>query len=284
MVKLTDPPTFRGENTLEYPPGPISSNVSYDRSHFSSLFPAEDGHFWFQARNQLIATLVKQLDKEYQPGYRFLEIGCGNGNVLRELEHVCSNGNVMGMDLFAEGLRFARQRVTVPLVQADIFALPFKTKFEMIGLFDVLEHLQDDTNILSHLHTSLPSGGAVLITVPAYMSLWSYADRLANHKRRYTKETLSDKLRENGFQVSYITYFMMSILPMVWFRRKIANYMIAHSDNPQAVEHELFQNELKIRPIINGALIHLLEQESYFIKSRSQIPFGTSLLTVAHKV
>jgi SAM-dependent methyltransferase len=284
MVKLTDLPTFHGDNALEYTPNTRSSNVSYDRSHFSSLFPAEDGHFWFQARNHIIATLVKQLDTEYQSGYRFLEIGCGNGNVLRELEHVCSNGNVMGMDLFAEGLRFARQRVTAPLVQADIFALPFKTKFEMIGLFDVLEHLQDDTHILSHLHTLLPAGGAVLITVPAYMSLWSYADRLANHKRRYTKRTLSDKLSENGFQVSYITYFMMSILPMVWFRRKIANYMIAHSDNPNTVEHKLFQNELKIRPLINDALTFLLDQESYFIRSRRQIPFGTSLLAVAHKI
>lgn len=283
MANLTKISISPGEDILDYSPSLTVPTVSYDQSHFSSLFPAEDKHFWFQARNQVISTVVRQLAAEYQPGYRFLEIGCGNGNVLRELEQVCTNGTVMGIDLFAEGLRYARRRVKAPLIQADIYALPFRTKFEMIGLFDVLEHLQDDNHILSHLNGLLPAGGAVLITVPAHMSLWSYADRLANHQRRYTRQSLLDKLRENGFQVSYITYFMMSILPMVWLRRKIANYMVARSLDPQTLEQELFQNELKVRPLINDVLMFILEQESHFIQSRIRFPFGASLLAVAHK-
>jgi SAM-dependent methyltransferase len=284
MAKLIDPPNFRGEAFLDSSADILSADISYDQSHYPALFQAEDRHFWFQARNQIIATVAKQLDTTYQPGYRFMEIGCGNGNVLRELEHVCKHGSVIGMDLFAEGLHFARQRVSVPLIQADVYDLPFKTKFELLGLFDVLEHLQDDMLILSHLHRMLADDGAVLITVPAHMSLWSYADKLANHKRRYTRETLSEKLRANGFRVSYITYFMMSILPMVWFRRKIANYMIAHADDPRGREHELFLSELKIRPVMNYALAFLLKQEAILIRSRSQIPVGTSLLAIAHKV
>ena len=258
------------------------SNISYDSAHFSALFSAEDAHFWFQARNHIIGTLVQQLDSEYTAGYRFLEIGCGNGNVLRTLEEVCAHGHVMGMDLFAEGLRYARQRVNVPLVQADIYAMPFRVKFEMLGLFDVLEHLPNDTDVLTQLHAALPPNGALLMTVPAYPSLWSYADELANHKRRYTVESMSSALQDTGFQVTYITHFMMSILPLVWVQRKLANYRIAHTDSPD-LGHQIFQDELKITPVVNNVLTSLLKREASFIRRRKPMPFGTSLLVLAHK-
>lgn len=228
-------------------------------------------------------TLVRQLDTAYAPGYRFIEIGCGNGNVLRDLEQVCAHGSVIGLDLFAEGLRYARQRVKAPLVQADIYALPFKTKFEMIGLFDVLEHLDNDGDILAQLRPALTVGGAILLTVPAYNALWSYSDRLADHKRRYTTQSLTEKLTQSGFEVSYISYFMMSILPLVWLSRTLSNYRLAHADDPNALERELFQNELKITPVINDGLTTLLKQEARFVQARKPMPFGTSILALAHK-
>jgi SAM-dependent methyltransferase len=265
---------------------PLTSRdeISYNESHFPSLFAIEDHHFWFQVRNKIISTLVKQLVTEYQPGYRFLEIGCGNGNVLKEVEHDCTEGTVIGMDLFSKGLRFAQRRVSSPLIQADIYNPPFQTQFEMIGLFDVLEHLSDDMNVLSHMHTLLAPNGALLITVPAYMSLWSYADRLANHKWRYTLKELEQKLVQNGFQVSYITYYMASLLPLVWFRRKVANYLINHSDKPMELEQDFFARELRIRPGVNQMLTRLLSQETSLIARRRQLPFGTSLIALARKI
>jgi SAM-dependent methyltransferase len=257
--------------------------ASYDQWHYPSLFAAEDRHFWFQMRNKVIASLVKQLTPDYQPGYRFLEIGCGNGNVMKELEGVCENGTIIGIDLFADGLRFARSRVSSPLLQADIYATPFKVPFEMVGLFDVLEHLPNDTDILAHVKTMLPPGGRLLITVPAYNSLWSYADQLANHKRRYTRENLTQKLSSAGFRVEYITYYMMGILPLVWFGRKLSNYKLRRSDDPKALERVMFKNELKIRPVVNQILFHVLMQEIRFISRRCLLPFGTSLIAVARR-
>lgn len=271
-------------NPLEDPQQlPPNSAISYDPAHFPALLSAEEKHFWFRARNAIIATLVRQLDLEYSLGYRFLEIGCGNGNVLRELEQVCARGSVIGVDLFLEGLRFARQRVKAPLFQADIYALPFKDKFEMIGLFDVIEHLPDDMQILSQVHQALPSGGSVLITVPAYQALWSYSDRLADHKRRYTTQSLTEKLNASGYKVTYITYFMMSIVPIVWLSRTISNAKIARSSDPAALEQALFQNELDVSPIINKGLSALLKPETRFIHARKPMPFGTSVLALAHK-
>ena len=129
---------------------------SYDQAYFEPLFAIEDRHFWFRARNRVIATVVGQITANLVPGYRVLEVGCGTGNnVLRVLEKGCKNGVVIGMDLFAEGLQYAQERTSCLLVQGDIQSPPFSIQFDMIGLFDMLEHLPDDMRVLHHLHTML---------------------------------------------------------------------------------------------------------------------------------
>ena len=71
----------------------------YDPSHFETLFAAEDQHFWFRARNQVISMFARQVTRNLAPGYRVLEMGCGDGNVLRFLPPL-----VIGEDLLEEGL------------------------------------------------------------------------------------------------------------------------------------------------------------------------------------
>ncbi|MEO8609026.1 MAG: class I SAM-dependent methyltransferase [Chloroflexota bacterium] len=260
------------------------ADKSYDQSHFPDLFAAEDRHFWFQTRNKVISTLAQQLMADYPAGYRFLEIGCGNGNVLKELERVATNGTVIGIDLFAEGLRFARLRVSAPLVQADIFNTPFKVAFEMVGMFDVLEHLQNDVDVLAQVRTMLAPGGALMLTVPAFKSLWSYADRNANHKRRYERADLEQKLTQAGFQVDFVSYYMMSVFPLVWVGRKLANRALRLSDNPHELERSMFRNELKIRPGMNQIMYQAVAQEIPFLARRRNLPFGTSLIAIARRI
>jgi SAM-dependent methyltransferase len=260
------------------------ADVSYDQSHFPDLFAAEDHHFWFRARNKVISALAQQLIADYPAGYRFMEIGCGNGNVLKELERISTNGTAIGVDLFADGLRFARSRVSSPLVQADIFAMPFKITFEMVGMFDVLEHLPNDTDVLAQVHTMLSPGGALLLTVPAYKSLWSYADRNANHKRRYTRKDLEQKLTQVGFKAEFVSYYMMSVFPLVWAGRKVSNRRLLLSKNPRELERSMFKDELKIRPVIDPLLFQAVSQEIPFLKRRQHIPFGTSLIAIGRKI
>src|SRR6187200_959347 len=97
-----------------------STNGGYDPVHFPSLVAVEDRHFWFRARNDLIAIFAKQLVSELAPGYRVMEMGCGDGNVLRFLQQACGRENLIGMDLYAEGLHYARRRTECHLVQGDV--------------------------------------------------------------------------------------------------------------------------------------------------------------------
>lgn len=258
---------------------------TYDPHYFAPLFAVEDRHFWFRARNRLIVTLVRQMTASLPAGYRVLEVGCGTGNVLHALEDVCARGTLAGMDLFIEGLRFARRRVQCALVQGDMHHPPFDATFDLIGLFDVLEHLPDDRQVLRDLHTMLAPGGVLLLTVPARQALWSYFDEASHHCRRYETDDLAAKLRETGYTVEYLTPFMAPLFPLIWLGRRAARLLNRRKGNdaPKAAD-AMALGELRIVPVVNDALYGLLSQESRIVARRKRLPLGTSLLAVARKV
>jgi len=244
------------------------------------LFEAEPWHFWFRARNQLIGAVVQQLVAAWPAGYRVLEVGCGTGNVLQVLERVCRTGQVTGLDLLAHGLRYARQRTDCPLLRADIQSLPFGPSFRLCGLFDVLEHLPDDTDALQCLRRVLVPDGRLVLTVPAYMHLWSHTDEYAQHYRRYTPSQLRDRLRDGGFTVETMTHFMSPIYPLLWLGRRLARWL---PGGPQRSPRELFRQELRLHPLANALLYGLARCENWAIARGLRLPLGASLLAVASK-
>ena len=246
------------------------------------LFDAEDRHFWFRARNTVIGRVVGQLVRGLPPGYRVLEVGCGNGNVLRVLERVCIGGEVVGLDLVEEKLAFARRRTSCALRRGDLYRLPDGRPFDLIGMFDVLEHLPDDRGALRALGAALAPGGRLVLTVPAHRALWSYADTHAGHYRRYSVSRLERVLSASGLAVEYCTQFMAALYPLMWLGRRLASLR----RNPQAGtqgDRALFVRELRVVPVVNGLLTRLLECEAPLLARRWRLPLGTSLVAVALK-
>jgi 2-polyprenyl-3-methyl-5-hydroxy-6-metoxy-1,4-benzoquinol methylase len=260
-----------------------SAHQSYDPAYFKDLFEIEDRHFWFRARNRMVSILAKQMLPDTAQRYKILEIGCGTGNVLRVLDQACPGGMVIGADLFAQGLQYAKQRTSCPLVQGDMHHLPFNAQFDLIGLFDVLEHLPDDETILKNLQSMLRPGGRLFLTVPAHPSLWSYFDTASHHCRRYKPTELKARLHCAGFRVEYLTQYMASLFPAVWLGRRVARLMGQRSTVSADSTHDLALRELRIRPVFNGVLAFLLDQETRAIARRMRLPIGTSVLAIAYK-
>lgn len=258
-------------------------DATYDPDYFPLLYQVEDRHFWFKARNRVIAAVVRQAMSDRRPGYRILEIGCGTANVLRVLEQTCPRGMIVGMDLFAEGLRIARRRTAGPLVQADMYASPFATQFDLIGLFDVLEHLPDDLEVLKQLHSMLAPDGVLVVTVPAHASLWSSFDEASHHCRRYEMEDLSAKLLQAGFQLNYLSYYMAAIYLPMWVRRKFSLLVPRARISSTPSSAELVAKELSVIPLFNDLITWLLSLEIPLIVRQRRIPIGTSMLAVARK-
>jgi SAM-dependent methyltransferase len=253
------------------------SRGGYDPFFFRQLSEIEDRHFWFRSRNHLIFALTKKLSSQFPPGYRVLEVGCGTGNVLRTLRQACPEGTVIGMELWFEGLRFAQERFAGPLVQGDVRNSPFGKPFDLIGMFDVLEHIPEDVDTLVALRNALTPGGRLMLTVPAHQSLWSYFDEAAHHCRRYSGQEIRNKLVQAGFQVEFLSQFMACTFPIVWFWRKVSGLQHRDSDDAKA----LTEREFRIVPMVNGLLAALLNLEARWLGRGYKLPIGTSLIVVA---
>jgi SAM-dependent methyltransferase len=250
----------------------------------TGLVAAEDRHFWFRARNDVIGMLVKQVISNLPSGYHVLEVGCGTGNVLRVLETTCTRGTAVGLELSWERLRFARRRVTGPLVQGDLHHPPFKTPFDLIGLFDVLEHLPEDVQALKDLSALLAPQGVLLLSVPAHPRLWSYFDEASSHYRRYTLDNLGHALTSAGYRIEYLTQYMASLFPLMWISRKLT-VLRRTSTTTRNFEKawRLAQQDLTVIPALNEVLSFLLRMEVPLLARRYRLPIGTSLLAVAQK-
>ena len=246
---------------------------------FAELFANEDRHFWFRGRNAVIAGAVRRAVRGFPRDYRVLEVGCGTGYVLRMLETVCRGGTVTGSEVSDDGVAFARRRVNCPVVRADVFALPFPDPFHMIGMFDVLEHLEDDTGALRGLRAGTAQGGRLVLTVPAYMSLWSHTDEVGGHYRRYTPGGLRRVLTEAGWEVDRVTPFMLPLVPVMWAGRKLAA-AVNRLRPARKSGRELVVDELRPIPVFNGLMRGLLALEAPLVR-RFRMPVGTSLLAVA---
>lgn len=251
----------------------------YDPAFFDQLARIEDRHFWFRARNELIFELSRRISLSLKPCDRVLEVGCGTGNVLRVLEQACPNSMVVGLELWFVGLRYARSRSGAALVQGDIRNSPFGKEFDLLGMFDVLEHLPEDQEILRLAGRSLRPGGKLLLTVPAHQSLWSYFDDAARHCRRYSSDGIRQKLENAGFEVEFLTEFMACIFPLVWSYRKLSGLRKKSNSTKQ-----LAREELRLLPVVNGFLTGMLSLEAKWVSRGHTLPIGTSLLSVARKV
>jgi SAM-dependent methyltransferase len=248
----------------------------FDASSFTFLFKMEQRHFWHVGRKRIILDVLRRNINNLSE-CRMLEIGCGNGNILTYLE---ANGiDIEGGDIFIEGLRFCRQRSnSANLYLLDILSLPFHNNFEIIGIFDVLEHIENDMKALSEINLALKPGGNLILTVPAYQLLWSPFDEGVGHKRRYGLKDIRAKLENSGFVVKKISFYVFFLFPIIAAIRLITKALPVNNKK-RKIETVLEANTI---PVINGIFSALLKLEMMLMRY-TNLPFGSSLLVLAEK-
>jgi ubiquinone/menaquinone biosynthesis C-methylase UbiE len=142
---------------LSFAPGLAAGNDGFGAGYFEQLFKVEAGNFWFRSRNKL---LLWALRKYFPHAENFFEIGCGTGYVLSGIQREFSSLRLYGSDIFSNGLLFAQQRLSdVSLFQMDARRIPFEKEFDVIGAFDVLEHIDEDGIVLQQMFQATKPGG-----------------------------------------------------------------------------------------------------------------------------
>jgi SAM-dependent methyltransferase len=249
---------------------------SFDATAFEFLFNMEQKHFWHIGRKKLILDLVQRNVTDLNDS-RMLEIGCGNGSVLAYLKQ--NNVTIEGSDIFMEALKFCRRRVpSVPLYQADILCLPFLHEFDIVGLFDILEHIEYDEKALLEVGQVLKPGGKLIITVPAHKLLWGYFDESSRHKRRYSRPELVAKVERNGYSVKKCSFYIFFLFPLFVVIRLLNNIF-----RKRGRKNNLSTSvEVKTIPLVNELFLFSLTIEKYLIRHMN-LPFGASLVLIAEK-
>lgn len=250
-----------------------NANEGFHPEYFGQLAALESGNFWFQSRNSLILLLLK---KHFPNLGSFLEIGCGTGFVLAGVASAFPSARLMGAEIFSAGLSHAARRVpSAQFMQMDARHIPFDAHFDVIGAFDVLEHIQEDVAVIRQMHHALKPGGIVILTVPQHPALWSEQDELACHVRRYTAPELGKKISDAGFDLIDSGSFVSLLLPLMWLSRRIGNTANGGSHDPMA--------ELRIGTLANRILSAVMSVEIFLTRFGVRFPAGGSLFIVARK-
>ncbi len=252
------------------------SPVSYPEIGNQNTVQFENTSFWYRHRNECIVQAINN----YPPiEHTILEIGGGNGFVSSELEK--NKYSVIMLEPDTAGIKNAQARNIKNLINSSYDDACFiEASIPSIGLFDVLEHIENDTDFLCSVFQNLKPGGRLYLTVPSYNFLFSEEDVHDRHFRRYTLSELSKKLVASKFDVEYATYFFSPLpLPIFLFRTLPTLIGIKRAESV-----DVYAKEHKVRSgIFEKALNFIWKWEKNAVQRKKRMSFGGSILIVAKR-
>ena len=255
---------------------PLSSDISYPDDGNQRCFELEEASFWFNHRNRCITALVKK----YPPKGFILDVGGGNGYQSHRL--ITEGFDVALLEPGPSGALNARTKRQIPTVICatlqDANLRP--GSIPAIGLFDVLEHIPDDEDFVDRIYTLLKPGGLFYCAVPVYQWLWSYADDMVHHCRRYSEERLYALLGKR-FQKVYFSYYFKDLTLPVFFLRTLPHKVGLSRDRgliSNANEHGARSS------VFSKLMTNLLEYEAHLIQEGTEQLMGPSVLFAARKI
>src|SRR5215204_2611406 len=257
-------------------PALIGTDSGFNPSYFDKLIAIEETNFWFVNRARLIVAMLAA----YAPQAReVLEIGCGNGSVLLALRRARPGLRLTGSELHPEGLAFACGRLgsEASLLQMDARTIPARDHFDVVGAFDVIEHIADEETVLRAIFAALKPQGCAIIAVPQHPWLWSPFDVAARHERRYRRGELETKLVAAGFDILHSTSFNAVLLPLMVASRMLMNRRAVKGAAVDALAETVGPTWL------NAALSALLRVEVALSAAGVRWPVGGSRFVVARK-
>ncbi len=232
----------------------------------------EDKHWWFVGRRAILESFLEIITQSLRtpnPALRILDVGCGTG---ANLEMLKKYGESEGVDVSDDALEFCRKK-GLKVHKGLAEELPFADEtFDLVTALDVVEHLDDDVAGLKEMFRILKKGGKTLIFVPAFMWLWGVQDDISNHRIRYTKKQIVERLEKAGFTIERATYANWTFFTPILAGRTI---MKITGIKPES------ENNVNVSAL-NGIFGKIFSSEKYWLKN-FDFPFGVSIVISAQK-
>lgn len=226
-------------------------------------------HFWIRRRFEVLKKLA---GRHLVAASSLAEFGCGHGVLQSQVERAFGK-TVDGFDLNEEALLKAAPKKSSSFCY-DLHArkLELKNKYEVIFLFDVLEHIEDDNLFLKDLVFHLAENGILIINVPALPALFSAYDLANGHCRRYTRHSLHRAFSNLPLTLEREVFWGLPLVPLLFLRKLVLRFSKKELAAKQALG---FQPPARW---LNHSLYWFSSLE--FLRMN---PFGTSLMAVLRK-
>ena len=274
--------TFKLDNFGIYRPSVpiVHRNDEYQEDNFKMLLDMQDRHFWYIGRHKfLLKCLKKHLKKSHKS---FIDLGGGVGGWIKYLI------NQLPLD-FKEialgdssdiALMEAKKLLpnNISFYQIDLKTNHWKEKWDVIFLFDVIEHLPDDQTILNRIFEALKPNGILIVSAPALKYFWSYNDELAKHLRRYNISDYKRLASLTGFNLIDSRYFMFFLSPL---------YLLSRKFKPKTLSKTEIDNLMKKTNQVPNSFVNFFLSKIFSAETPLghliKFPWGTSVLGVFQK-
>lgn len=259
---------------VAYLKGANESDVSYPDSGFAVLGHEGGSGFWFEHRAEAVIEIIHELEVK-----TLLEVGSGTGAMAMRLGRALED--VVAVEPLASGAE-AAARLGVASICGHLSALELPdATIEAVGMFDVLEHVQDVDGLVGEVRRVLIPGGLLLVTVPALPYLWAEEDDVAGHKRRYTRRSLGITMDVGGLTQLRSEHLFASLVPVALLSRALPYKFGRRLGETETLSR--MQSQLNPHPLVDRMASRILAREKSFSR-RLPPPFGTSIVGVFRKV
>lgn len=253
---------------------------------YAIMDEVEGSHWWFVGRRAILESFLKgivnRLESRLQaanseagpakagtPSLRILDVGCGTG---ANLEMLSQFGEAEGVDVSDDALEFCRLK-GLKAQKGLAETLPYADEtFDLTTALDVVEHLDDDIAGLKEMFRVTKSGGYSLIFVPAFMWLWGVQDDISNHRIRYTKKQIVERLEKAGYTIERATYANWTFFAPILGGRV---FMKLTGIKPES------ENNINVSAL-NGVFGKFFASERFWLRNFN-FPFGVSIVVAAKK-
>jgi SAM-dependent methyltransferase len=239
---------------------------------YAIMDEVEGSHWWFVGRRAILESFLRNITQTLEPAgqtLKILDVGCGTG---ANLEMLAGFGEAEGVDISDDALEFCRLKgLKAQKGLAETLPYPDDT-FEITTALDVVEHLDDDLAGLKEMFRVTKHGGYSLIFVPAFMWLWGVQDDISNHRIRYTKKQIVERLEKAGYLIERATYANWTFFAPILAGR---TFMKITGIKPES------ENNVNISAL-NGFFGKLFSAETFWLRNLN-FPFGVSIVVVARK-
>lgn len=239
-----------------------------DADYYKEMAALQEEHWWYEGRRQILSSIIHNLN--LPENSEILEAGCGPGANLKMLQNF---GVVSAVEPEEFAAKYASDLSGIDVKTGFLpDPFPYDGPFDLIGAFDVIEHIEDDVGALKALHTRGKDNSTAIFTVPAHQWLWSKHDDINHHKRRYNRAQFKDVLERAGYKVEKISYYNMWLFPLAVTVRYLKKALGKEDESDVQMPS----------PFVNNILKSLFASEKHLLKFMN-LPFGLSIIAVCRK-